>query len=189
VRGDVGWGPGERVVFTNRTWAPLYHVDVVLRGFARAHEADPSLRLAWAGGGPQADELRALASGLGIADVVHELGRLDSATMLDWLRSADLYVSASTSDGSSLSLMEAFAVGLPVVVTDLPSNREWVRDEEYGAVFPTGSAEGLARALHDALQRPSTEAIRARRRELVMDKGDWRKNRLVFLGAVERSMR
>jgi L-malate glycosyltransferase len=189
VRGLAGWGADETVVLTSRTWAPLYHVDVVLGGFARAHSENSSLRLAWAGDGPQAEELRNLVQDLGITGAVHELGRLDPVLLRDWLRSSDLYVSGSTSDGSSLSLMEALATGLPAVVTDLPSNREWVLDDRFGALFPTGSEDGLAQAISSTLQHGATEARRRRRRDLVLDKGDWRKNRLIFLDAVERCIR
>ena len=53
-------------------------------------------------------------------------------------RAADLYLSASHSDGSSVSLMEALGCGLPVLVSDIPGNREWVTDGEQGWLFPDG---------------------------------------------------
>ncbi len=57
---------------------------------------------------------------------------------------ADLYMSASHTDGSSVSLMEAMACGLPCAVSSIAGNQEWVQTGEQGWVFPDGDAEKLA---------------------------------------------
>ena len=49
-----------------------------------------------------------------------------------YLNAADIYVSTSLSDGTSLSLLEAMACSLPVVVTDIPANKEWITDGHNG---------------------------------------------------------
>jgi glycosyltransferase involved in cell wall biosynthesis len=75
------------------------------------------------------------------------------------LRSVDVMVSVPESDGSSVLLLQALACGTPVVVSDLPANREWVCDE-LGSIVPVGDPEGLARALESTLADP--KAARAR---------------------------
>ena len=64
--------------------------------------------------------------------------------MLKWFRAADAYVSCAQSDGTSVSLLEAMATGLPAVATDIPSNREWVVDGQNGWLATDASAEEFA---------------------------------------------
>ena len=61
-----------------------------------------------------------------------------------YYRSADLYLSASHSDGSSVSLMEALACGRPVLVSDIPGNREWLENSPAGWLFTDGDEDALA---------------------------------------------
>ena len=65
---------------------------------------------------------------------------------------ADLYISPSHVDGSSVSLMEALACGLPCLVSDIPANQEWVREGENGWLFPDGDDERLAGKILAAVQ-------------------------------------
>ncbi len=178
-----------KVVFSARAWEPMYDVPTVLRGFALAHRQDRSLRLVLGGEGSERARIEALIGELGIVDAVARVGRLSGSQVRDWLRRSDVYVTASHSDGSSLSLLEALSVGLPVVVSDLDGNREWVGSETVGRLFPVGDAEMLAHALLEEVRKPECTARRAARRDVVLGKGDWARNRLVFLGAVERALR
>jgi glycosyltransferase involved in cell wall biosynthesis len=183
LRAAAGFAEDDIVVLTTRALEPMYGVDVLLDGFARAHQQDPRLRLAWAGAGSLDATLRARAHALGITKAIHRLRHLDKPSLLAWLRSADVYASASRADGSSLSLMEALACGLPSVVTDLASNREWVIGPDIGSVFQRDDAAALARALLEATTRRGSPE---RRREIALGRADWRVNRKVFSGAVHR---
>lgn len=188
ARESVGFSADDIVVLTTRSWEPLYAVDVVLRGFARARAKDPRLRLAWAGDGSMRSDLRALREDLGLSRDVRELGRLDAHALRGWLRASDVYASAARSDGSSLSLMEALACGLPAVVTDLPSNREWVRSPVHGRSFTADDPASLGDALVDvaAVSRDvAPGAAAASRRAVVLERGDWRRNRALFLQALD----
>jgi glycosyltransferase involved in cell wall biosynthesis len=187
LRARSGAGDEDLLVLTTRAWEPLYGVDVLIEGFARARRTDRRLRLAWAGSGSLAGDLRARVGQLGVGDAVTEVGRLAPVELRDWLRTADLYASAARSDGTSLSLLEALACGLPAVVTDLPGNREWVTGPALGRVFPEGDADGLAAALLAAADRaPGTAEERDRRRAAVLGDGNWTANQAVLLAAVDR---
>ena len=59
-------------------------------------------------------------------------------------RAADVYLSCAHSDGTSISMVEALASGLPVVVTDLPSNREWIAPGSNGWLGRLGDAASFA---------------------------------------------
>jgi glycosyltransferase involved in cell wall biosynthesis len=91
---------------------------------------------------------------------------------------ADVYVSASEVDGTSVSLLEAMASRRAVVVSDIAGNREWVEPGRNGVLFPVGDAALLARALLDVAALPDA----ARRgwgeqgRSQVLLRADWERN-------------
>ena len=187
LRARVGAGAEDVVVLTTRSWEPVYAVDVVLEGFARARRQDPRLRLAWGGDGSQREQLRAVVRGSDASAAVVELGRLAPADVQAWLRSCDVYVSAARTDGSSLSLLEALACGVPALVTDLPTNAEWVDDPVVGRRSASDDPAALCDALLElAASLPGPPAGVARRRRLVLERGDWRVNQQVLLAAVAR---
>ena len=62
-------------------------------------------------------------------------------------------LSASRSDGSSISLLEAMACGCPRWFPDIPGNREWVTPGENGWLFPLDNAEALAAAILNAIEQ------------------------------------
>jgi glycosyltransferase involved in cell wall biosynthesis len=64
-----------------------------------------------------------------------------------------VYISASHSDGTSISLLEAFATGTPVIVPDIPGNREWVTPGENGWLFPDGDVQALASTIMNAVDQ------------------------------------
>jgi glycosyltransferase involved in cell wall biosynthesis len=134
-------------ILSVRQHTPLYNIDVILRAFARVHAAAAPVRLALAGSGPETESLKALATELGIADAVDFLGWVDQSDLPDLYRRSDIYVSVPSSDASAVSNMEAMASGLPLVLSDLPSAREWVRGDVEGELVPAGDADALARSL------------------------------------------
>ena len=98
--------------------------------------------------------------------------------MPSWFRSADVYVSCAQSDGTSVSLLEAMATGLPVVVTDLPSNREWVDDGQSGWLAPANSAEQFANRFLRAtrLNPDQRNLVALRNQRIVEERADWDRN-------------
>jgi glycosyltransferase involved in cell wall biosynthesis len=96
------------------------------------------------------------------------------AEYLGQLEQADLYVSTSPSDSTSVSLLEAMAAGLACVVPDIAGNREWIQDGVNGLLYPPLRAEALAAAL-ERLGRDRALATRLgrRARETVQRSGRW----------------
>ena len=87
-------------------------------------------------------------------------------------------VSTALSDGSSLSLIQAMAVGRPSIVSDLPSNREWITQEATGWLFSTGNPKDLARQILSASAvRAGFATIAERGRQIVEKRANWIENR------------
>jgi glycosyltransferase involved in cell wall biosynthesis len=73
-------------------------------------------------------------------------------------RVADVCLSVPSSDGTSVALLEAMATGRPVVVSDIPANREWVTEGESGVLVPPGDAPALSDALLRLARSPDLRA-------------------------------
>lgn len=92
-----------------------------------------------------ADGLRVAARDLGIAEQIRWIGHRDDVP--DWLAAADAAILPSWSEASPRALLEAAAVGLPLLATAVGGNTEIVLPERTGLLFDVDDAEGCARAL------------------------------------------
>jgi len=86
-------------------------------------------RLAIAGDGPLRSAAEALAKDLGAEDRIHMLGSLPHDRVKDLLRAADCFVQTSLFEGQSNSILEAMHEGLPIICSDIPTQRETVCEE------------------------------------------------------------
>jgi L-malate glycosyltransferase len=193
-RARLGWQKSF-VVLSLRSWEPVYGVDVMLRGFARAyHQANaaggPALRLLMLGGGSQAGLVHKIIQENGLQDVVYLGGQVNQQDLPKMYQAADLYLSASHSDGSSVSLMEALGSGLPALVTDIPSNQEWVNEGQEGWLFPDGDDAALAEKILTALRLPGEALAKVRQnsRARALQRADWQKNFRVLLAAYQKAL-
>lgn len=164
------------LLFTSRMHEPLYDVPVVLEGAARVIERHPHARLVVAGDGPERARLERFAAER-LPGRVEFVGLLPPAGIAEWLGRAEVYLSASRSDSTSISLLEAMAAGAIPVVSDLEGNREWVGERDGARLFAVGDAADLSRVLDEALDDPAwREAARARNRAVIAERGSWPRN-------------
>jgi glycosyltransferase involved in cell wall biosynthesis len=113
------------------------------------------------GSGPDEDALRALAEALCVTDRVRFLGHRPREEALAICASGDVFVQVSLFEGHSLGLIEAAKLGLPLVVSDVPSQIEGItaRDGSLcGLVCGVDDAHGLARQLDALLDEPALYA-------------------------------
>ncbi|NMB89106.1 MAG: glycosyltransferase [Chloroflexi bacterium] len=176
LRSRLGWQQAF-VLISVRSWEPIYGVDVLVRAFARAAQDAPELRLILAGGGSQEGLLRQALADYGVTERVHFCGQVSNRSLVDYYRASDLYLAASHSDGSSVSLMEAMACGLPALVSDIPGNREWVTAGRNGWLFRDGSEDELAQGILSALEdRLNLATMGKAARLLAEERADWTRN-------------
>ena len=179
LRVRAGWQE-EFVLLHLRSWEPVYGVEVFARAFLQAAGECPELRLFMPGNGSLAPQIRKIL--MPVMDRVQFVGQVTQEKLPAYYQAADLYVSASHSDGSSVSLMEALASGLPALVSDIPGNREWIADSEAagskpGWLFPDGDVDALAKGLVQAVEeRKSIAENGAAARQLAEERADWTKN-------------
>ena len=179
--------PKSLTLFCNRTWETIYGVDVLAKAFVKVGSINPAVNLILLGGGSQGAKIRQILMTGGVLDRVHFGGHVSQADLPRWYHMADLYLSPSHVDGSSVSLMEALASGLPCLVSDIPGNREWIEDGVNGWLFRDGDVDDLAEKILNAIKsRKSFKRIGELARKTAEDKADWKKNFGKLLQAYEK---
>jgi len=188
LRTRLGW-QNSFVILSLRSWEPIYGVDLVVRAFATCAAELPELRLLLLGGGSQASLLQSIIHQYQLHDKVYLGGQVNQVDLPRYYRAADLYVSASYSDGSSVSLMEALACAKPVLVSDIPGNREWITPGTQGWMFPAGDVQALANGIRRAVRKRETlSAMSLASRRLAEERADWNKNFKVLVHAYQTAM-
>lgn len=169
----TGW-PDDSVVLGKvaRLNPPKDH-NMLLHSMVLTHAAEPKARLVLIGDGPLRSELEALSRKLNLADVVCFMGdRSDVATLLPGF---DVFVMSSTTEGYSISLMEACASAIPIVATDVGGNREIITDGLNGYLVPAKSPEKFAEAVLRLIRDPEARGeIGLRNRKFAEDVGSVR---------------
>lgn len=152
---------------------PVKGFDVLIRALAQGVSQGRPWRLWIAGDGPQRDALTDLARDLGVDDRVHLVGFRDDIGEL--LSAADVFVSASHSEGLSLVLIEAMLARCPIVATAVGGTCEVLDTDANGETplaetFRPGDAEQLAAALDRALvSTPASQSRLARAKQWALE--------------------
>ena len=139
----------EKRLLSCRLHKPLYRIDAILRAFAAVAADCPGWILEVAAAGEQTDALKRLGDELGLGGRVDFSGMLDAPTLARAYRRSAVFVSVPESDGTSVSLLEAMGAGCLPVLSNLPANREWVREGDNGLLVadPAALGEALRRAI------------------------------------------
>lgn len=139
------------IILSNRNLEPNYDVACTLQAFALVEKKVPSARLIVAGNGSQANDLRKLAVRLELRNIDF-IGAVDPERMPEVYHRADIFVNASVVDCMPLSILEAFACGLPVVTTRSGGIPCIVRHNENGLLVEPGDHEQLAQSILSVLR-------------------------------------
>jgi len=138
---------------SNRNFETHYGVDCVLRAFAIIQQHIHDARLIVAGDGPQRTALEKLARDLNLQNTEFK-GRVSHGSVVELYDSSDVFLNASEIDNQPLSILEAFACGLPVVTTDAGGIPDMVSSGKTGLIVPVGGYEQLAAAALRLLDDP-----------------------------------
>ncbi|MFT5390583.1 MAG: glycosyltransferase involved in cell wall biosynthesis [Gammaproteobacteria bacterium] len=157
ARHELGLEPNAFVLGTVARLDPVKDLVTLLQAFAIVRESLPNGELVVVGDGSERGPLESLSHELGIAQHVHFLGHRDDARAL--LAGCDTYVNCSITEGVSVTILEAMAAQLPVVVTDVGGTPEVVEHDVTGLMVPARDPPALANAL---LRISADRALHAR---------------------------
>ena len=154
--------PLRPALLSTRNLEPHYGVEYTLRAFARVRARHPEATLTVAGYGSEEGRLRRLAAALGI-DGARFLGRVEPEAMPGLYQEGDIFMNSSLIDNQPVSVLEAFAAGLPVISTATGDLGALVRDGETGLIVPPATPAALADAVTRLLDDRELAVTIARR--------------------------
>jgi glycosyltransferase involved in cell wall biosynthesis len=144
------WRAEPRAVFIGRL-AKEKGLDIFVAAWPLVRAKYPSARLILIGDGPErpALEARVVSAGmsLGAGQAVEMPGVV--ADPVDVLRNADLFVLPSREEGMSIALLEAMAIGIPLVASAISGNRRLISDFKHGRLAPPDDPKALADVIVD----------------------------------------
>jgi glycosyltransferase involved in cell wall biosynthesis len=172
------------VIISTRQLEPLYNIWQLVDAVPEILRAVPGAKFVIAGTGSERQKLMDATRRYAISDSVSFPGWVRPEELASLLRQSAVFVSTSTSDSTSVSLLEAMACGAFPVVSDIAGNREWVENGVNGLLFRLGSPSSLAHAITSALSNESliTSAVQ-KNSELVHKKALWADNMSVVESA------
>jgi glycosyltransferase involved in cell wall biosynthesis len=179
-------GPVQLLV--SRNLEPIYGIDTAIRAFARVHARLPGARLVIAGGGSQHAALQALVRQLQLGAVVHFAGRIAHHAMPALLAQTTCLLNPSRVDNMPVSILEAFACGVPVVSTRAGGIPDMLQHGHTGLLVDVDDEAAMAaqllRVLQDtALARRLGQAGRAQAEQYA-----WARVKPLWLAAYQRAL-
>ncbi|MGH7354695.1 MAG: glycosyltransferase [Candidatus Rokuibacteriota bacterium] len=153
ARVALGLDTAAPVVGCAARFDPVKRLDLLVRACAAL--PDPAARLVLIGRGPEDRRLRALATNLGVASRIVFAGEIPDAARL--FLAFDVYAAPSAKEGMPVAVLEAMALGLPVVASDIPAHREVLGPQSGGLVAE--SVEALAVTLGRLLADPDGRGL------------------------------
>jgi glycosyltransferase involved in cell wall biosynthesis len=144
------WRTAPRAIFLGRL-APEKGLDTLVDAWLVIRATYPEAQLILEGEGPLRpmleERVRALGMTLGPGHAVDMPG--STADPIEALRGADLFVLPSREEGMSIALLEAMALGIPLVASSIHGNRQLIGDFKHGRLVPPDDPQALARVIID----------------------------------------
>jgi glycosyltransferase involved in cell wall biosynthesis len=152
LRRRLGFAADDLLVGTTGRLEEVKNQQLLIEAAARLVPKYPRLRIVLVGDGGRRAALEELRGRLGLERRVVFAGACDDVPA--WLGVLDVFALPSHAEGTSVALLEAMAVGLPVVATRVGGSPDLVEDGACGRLTPPGDADALARALDGLLASP-----------------------------------
>jgi len=177
IREQLGW-EDKNIVIMTRSFEKIYGIEYFLRSLhTLTKKNNDDVRILLCGDGSLKNDFEKYIHAKKLSKYVHFVGRIENDDLPKYLAASDVYVSTSLSDGTSLSLLEAMAVGLPCVVTDVPSIMEWVTDGVNGFIVPKKNSIVVAEKIIELLKSEDLRDKFSRINiKISQERADWDKN-------------
>jgi glycosyltransferase involved in cell wall biosynthesis len=148
-------------LLSNRNLEAHYGIGATLKAFALLRKQWPQARLTVAGYGSERARLEEWVRSERL-DGVEFVGRVEPEAMPRLYDDADIFVNSSVIDNQPVSILEAFAAGLPVVSTPVGDIPAMLRNQQNGTLVPRNDPEAMAAAIARLLDAPGKAVSMAR---------------------------
>ena len=172
---ECGWPEHRLIVLYPRSLEPHYDPDVFLEALGMVVEKYPHVLAVLVETGSRVDAVKKTVADKGLNDHVHFEPLQEPEVFRAKMGSADIVVVTPQTDGTSVTVLDAMELGVPVVSSLTAGSAEWVVDGITGWTFPVGDSVSLARAMEKALDLKDAhrELVCAQAQRLVADKAGW----------------
>jgi glycosyltransferase involved in cell wall biosynthesis len=141
-------------IISLRNFEQIYDIETLIKTIPSVLEEFSGINILIAGRGPEEKKLKNLVKRLNIENNVKFIGFIPNEDLPKYLKLADIYVSTSLSDaGISASTSEAMACGLPVIITDIGENKNWVKNGNGGYLVPIKNPKVFSEKIKNLLKR------------------------------------
>ena len=144
----------DKILGTTSRLSPEKGILDLLSGFSQVIQSEPNLKLMIVGGYPEEHKgyylkAKTLIEREHLTEHVRILGYRQDA--LEILKCMDFYISPSLSEGLPISLLEAFAAGVPAIATEIPGNKDVLSSSAFGVLSDPGSPKSIAQGIRKML--------------------------------------
>lgn len=178
---------GKHLVVSTRSFEPLYGIETLVRAAIKAWQRASNLRFVLAGSGSLLPWAERMVKQHKAEEAFCFLGLVPEEVVACLFHEADVYISCSRADGTSISLLQAFAAGRTVIVSDLPATREWVTPLQNGWLVQADDVDSFAQALVDSTMLGRDRLARMGESNLAIarSRADWDTNFNILLEAYD----
>lgn len=152
IRRELGFRDDDFLVGSVGRLDRIKNIPLLLKSIGKAIKTAPNLRGVIIGDGQQYDEINKMIADMELGEIVKLVGFRNNAASL--INGFDLFILPSFSEGISLALLEAMAMGIPVIATDVGGNPEVVINGQTGWMVPSNNEHVLANTILEALANP-----------------------------------
>jgi glycosyltransferase involved in cell wall biosynthesis len=157
-----------------RTFHDVYNPEMAVRVLARVKQVHPEATLVMAGQEKGAQSaVRQLAAELGVDDGIRFPGYLDAAAKVREGHAADIFLNTNRIDNTPVSVIEACAMGLPVVATDVGGLADLLVERETGLLVPDDDHQAMAEAVLRLLAEPHLANRLSRQGRSMAERFSW----------------
>jgi glycosyltransferase involved in cell wall biosynthesis len=171
----------EITILCTRNFLPNYNIDCIIEAIPHIIEKYSTIKVILKSSiGTQESDLRKLANSLNVTQYVEFINKnIDYNELPILIYKSDIFLSVPSSDSSSIALLEAMACGLPVIVSDIPANHEWITDGWNGFIVPVRNPEKLANSIIQLIEKPGLmQLFGERNAKIIRDRADREKHML-----------
>jgi glycosyltransferase involved in cell wall biosynthesis len=166
-------------ILCTRDFASVYNIDTIINSIPFVKEKHPNVTYVLKNRNlNEVNKFRQLANSLNVTEFIEFVCKIiDPSEFPQFHYNADIFVSVPSSDSGSISLLEAMACGLPVIVSDIPANREWVTDGWNGLIVPVRNHQKLAEAIVYLIENPDLLKLFGKRNaQIIRERADREKH-------------
>jgi len=178
IRDGLRWR-NKKVIISTRSWEEHYNIENLIDSFMLLKQQSSDYKLILISSGSLKSKIMLKIKKNKLQNDIYCTGVLNEKSLAKWLHAADLYITTSKSDGSSISLLEAMMCKLPVIAHNQYGNLEWVSENENGWLANCNDPSSILDSFLKAEKNLNNwTKIGETNRSLIEKNASWSRNKL-----------